>query len=130
MSFLCFFFFKQKTAYEVRISDWSSGVCSSDLVVRLQVQPEFRGGAKDPCQEHGDLAADAAVAPGEPREPAVREPRCTRQPRPAEAGRGKKFLLEDPAGMDPAIGRWWRSVERRGGQEGVSTVRSGVWPEL
>src|SRR3546814_1860232 len=29
--FLCFFFFKQKTAYEVRISDWSSDVCSSDL---------------------------------------------------------------------------------------------------
>src|SRR3546814_3314053 len=32
MSF--FFFFKQKTAYEMRISDWSSDVCSSDLVVR------------------------------------------------------------------------------------------------
>src|SRR3546814_9227172 len=30
----CFFFFKQKTAYEVRISDWSSDVCSSDLEVR------------------------------------------------------------------------------------------------
>src|SRR3546814_1105017 len=29
--FLCFFFFKQKTAYEMRISDWSSDVCSSDL---------------------------------------------------------------------------------------------------
>src|SRR3546814_15205176 len=28
---LVFFFFKQKTAYEVRISDWSSDVCSSDL---------------------------------------------------------------------------------------------------
>src|SRR3546814_3231042 len=29
--YLVFFFFKQKTAYEMRISDWSSGVCSSDL---------------------------------------------------------------------------------------------------
>src|SRR3546814_178885 len=29
-----FFFFKQKTAYEMRISDWSSDVCSSDLAVR------------------------------------------------------------------------------------------------
>src|SRR3546814_11746046 len=29
-----FFFFKQKTAYEMRISDWSSDVCSSDLIVR------------------------------------------------------------------------------------------------
>src|SRR3546814_20801807 len=27
----CFFFFRQKTAYEMRISDWSSDVCSSDL---------------------------------------------------------------------------------------------------
>src|SRR3546814_8134309 len=27
-----FFFFKQKTAYEMRISDWSSDVCSSDLL--------------------------------------------------------------------------------------------------
>src|SRR3546814_16069599 len=30
-----FFFFKQKTAYEMRISDWSSDVCSSDLLHRL-----------------------------------------------------------------------------------------------
>src|SRR3546814_1509642 len=29
--FLLVFFFKQKTAYEMRISDWSSDVCSSDL---------------------------------------------------------------------------------------------------
>src|SRR3546814_2159274 len=31
VNFACFFFFKQKTAYEMRISDWSSDVCSSDL---------------------------------------------------------------------------------------------------
>src|SRR3546814_2767106 len=31
LSFCRFFFFKQKTAYEMRISDWSSDVCSSDL---------------------------------------------------------------------------------------------------
>src|SRR3546814_9525052 len=30
-----FFFFKQKTAYEMRISDWSSDVCSSDLFAAL-----------------------------------------------------------------------------------------------
>src|SRR3546814_1073489 len=30
---ICFFFFKQKTAYEMRISDWSSDVCSSDLLL-------------------------------------------------------------------------------------------------
>src|SRR3546814_5914749 len=31
---LLFFFFKQKTAYEMRISDWSSDVCSSDLLAQ------------------------------------------------------------------------------------------------
>src|SRR3546814_13167347 len=39
---LLFFFFKQKTAYEMRISDWSSDVCSSDLL--------------DPADFRGDLA--------------------------------------------------------------------------
>src|SRR3546814_245140 len=33
---ICFFFFKQKTAYEMRISDWSSDVCSSDLTEAQQ----------------------------------------------------------------------------------------------
>src|SRR3546814_3405349 len=35
--FFNIFFFKQKTAYEMRISDWSSDVCSSDLVHRHSV---------------------------------------------------------------------------------------------
>src|SRR3546814_6364939 len=34
--FVFFFFFKQKTAYEWRISDWSSDVCSSDLGIGVQ----------------------------------------------------------------------------------------------
>src|SRR3546814_1322177 len=39
-----FFFFKQKTAYEMRISDWSSDVCSSDLQSRHgQPRQEIRG---------------------------------------------------------------------------------------
>src|SRR3546814_12330957 len=45
MYILCFVFFKQKTAYELRISDWSSDVCSSDLALshRKQVyEPIFR----------------------------------------------------------------------------------------
>src|SRR3546814_3324030 len=33
---LYFFFFKQKTAYEMRISDWSSDVCSSDLFASIR----------------------------------------------------------------------------------------------
>src|SRR3546814_8058966 len=44
-----FFFFKQKTAYEMRISDWSSDVCSSDL---LQAAIEHRA------------RADATIATG------------------------------------------------------------------
>src|SRR3546814_5839709 len=40
---LCFFFFKQKTAYEMRISDWSSDVCSSDLFRQRLI----RAGAHD-----------------------------------------------------------------------------------
>src|SRR3546814_850322 len=39
---LCFFFFKQKTAYEMRISDWSSDVCSSDLPPRRHSHPTWR----------------------------------------------------------------------------------------
>src|SRR3546814_9131603 len=43
MLFIWFFFFKQKTAYEMRISDWSSDVCSSDLrVIEHQSQPPQR----------------------------------------------------------------------------------------
>src|SRR3546814_8231831 len=37
---LVVFFFKQKTAYEMRISDWSSDVCSSDLGAQLIAFPE------------------------------------------------------------------------------------------
>src|SRR3546814_6944572 len=42
LCFLLFFFFKQKTAYEMRISDWSSDVCSSDLSVYI-VKPKMHG---------------------------------------------------------------------------------------
>src|SRR3546814_9555927 len=40
---LCFFFFKQKTAYEMRISDWSSDVCSSDLLMRVHQYAQEHG---------------------------------------------------------------------------------------
>src|SRR3546814_13203199 len=36
-----FFFFKQKTAYEMRISDWSSDVCSSDLNCAIILGPSY-----------------------------------------------------------------------------------------
>src|SRR3546814_20592849 len=43
---LYIFFFKQKTAYEMRISDWSSDVCSSDLD---RIQKKFRPDASTPA---------------------------------------------------------------------------------
>src|SRR3546814_9404109 len=59
-----FFFFKQKTAYEMRISDWSSDVCSSDLAIDRQLHrpiPPPRVGASE-CNASTLLlrAADAA----------------------------------------------------------------------
>src|SRR3546814_1844307 len=39
---LCLIFFKQKTAYDVRISDWSSDVCSSDLVGHVDLTAQKR----------------------------------------------------------------------------------------
>src|SRR3546814_1505229 len=38
---ILFFCFKQKTAYEMRISDWSSDVCSSDLLARHFRDPQW-----------------------------------------------------------------------------------------
>src|SRR3546814_2968850 len=41
---ICVFFFKQKTAYEMRISDWSSDVCSSDLIQARMVARRVAAG--------------------------------------------------------------------------------------
>src|SRR3546814_2497879 len=61
-----FFFFKQKTAYEMRISDWSSDVCSSDLTVDQHHRPRASG-------------VRAHLAPRQPRAvEALEEPRLSR----------------------------------------------------
>src|SRR3546814_2572266 len=72
----CFFFFKQKTAYEMRISDWSSDVCSSDLVLgEDHVHSAFGSQAhlRDQQRSHcrvvdplGDRLVDLRAPPGEP----------------------------------------------------------------
>src|SRR3546814_5085790 len=59
-----FFFFKQKTAYEMRISDWSSDVCSSDLVEAYQsARSRGAGPARRPwphaCLQPRSRSADA-----------------------------------------------------------------------
>src|SRR3546814_1480643 len=58
-SCVCFFFCKQKTAYEMRISDWSSDVCSSDLWRTI-----WRGAAVvlDRAADDAIAASAAAVA--------------------------------------------------------------------
>src|SRR3546814_3612466 len=57
VSWVFFFFFKQKTAYEMRISDWSSDVCSSDLNLGADRRPAlpgvFAGGALQTRQRQG-----------------------------------------------------------------------------
>src|SRR3546814_7734375 len=74
---LCiFFFFKQKTAYEMRISDWSSDVCSSDLkrhqLLFEKRQPMFHSGEPSPVADRlieriagGGRAEDFTIAASE-----------------------------------------------------------------
>src|SRR3546814_4522944 len=59
---LMFFFFKHKTAYEMRISDWSSDVCSSDLqhpMVYLEPALHRR------CEHLDRFVGKAAAPPGQ-----------------------------------------------------------------
>src|SRR3546814_7931383 len=56
-----FFFFKQKTAYEMRISDWSSDVCSSDLARARSLDLFGRDGRLRP--EPAVIDEDAAEGP-------------------------------------------------------------------
>src|SRR3546814_1040336 len=70
---IVFFFFKQKTAYEMRISDWSSDVCSSDLaIVGLsadeaaaalgQLSGEFHASIKSAMLEDSRFVREVATA--------------------------------------------------------------------
>src|SRR3546814_112320 len=52
------FFFKQKTAYEMRISDWSSDVCSSDLLIAGN--EAFRPDERPALADEGNVGAGAA----------------------------------------------------------------------
>src|SRR3546814_7304696 len=71
MTYVLFFFCKQKTAYEMRISDWSSDVCSSDLQT-------VRG--TDRSVQDGGPASRLAAASGSPAMHAAWPPRQARSP--------------------------------------------------
>src|SRR3546814_8558006 len=70
---LFFFFFKQKTAYEMRISDWSSDVCSSDLI--FQAACERLGIEQDVELADDDQLADTREHPVHDRRRNRAEPR-------------------------------------------------------
>src|SRR3546814_6033422 len=86
-----FFVFKQKTAYDVRMSDWSSDVCSSDLAVRRRRDPAGSARTSRGIRREGERVS------------------CT-APRP-ERRRGSHLR---PA---PSRGSLGRSEERRVGKE-------------
>src|SRR3546814_19770301 len=85
MRLLIFFFFKQKTAYEMRISDWSSDVCSSDLLAQATSAPAVdrahrhrqelprlcAGEGSDRRQAIGPIPALAAIGRGADRKSVV-----------------------------------------------------------
>src|SRR3546814_3441091 len=57
---MLFFFFKQKTAYEMRISDWSSDVCSSDLSLFRQPAIRRPGLRSRRTASHASAVSDVA----------------------------------------------------------------------
>src|SRR3546814_2130814 len=105
-----FFFFKKKTAYEMRISDWSSDVCSFDLwaqrgylVVRGQAEAGTGAQPERVCAACGWHAG----AGGFGRTQHGSECQCSGRHRVGVGGKGRG-----------------RSEERRVGKEGASTCRS------
>src|SRR3546814_4981966 len=59
-----FFVYMQKTAYEVRISDWSSDVCSSDLVGRVLDEVQVVDERLGDLAGHGGAVEDLVAQPG------------------------------------------------------------------
>src|SRR3546814_11861123 len=94
-----FFFFKQKTAYEMRISDWSSDVCSSDLVIETRMKELFDTQLNADDTPMSEAALVEAVQRADVLVPTVTDKI------------GKRVLEQ-------------RSEERRVGKECVSTCRS------
>src|SRR3546814_8754943 len=107
--FSVFFFFKQKTAYEMRISDWSSDVCSSDLDVAANVSGIDPAGARalDDWFASINLGYGDRVTVDDP----VSYGAAERRAAVAQAVGRYGFLLD---GTAPEIGR--ATLRERGGQ--------------
>src|SRR3546814_20776045 len=111
LSLLVLFFFKQKTAYEMRISDWSSDVCSSDLGT-----PRRREPPASPADGH-------APAPDRRRRGMMSAPALP-TPQGAMPAGFATFLANIGQLPDGS-----RPEERRVGKECVSTCRSRWSPD-
>src|SRR3546814_14272752 len=111
------FFFKQKTAYEMRISDWSSDVCSSDLVTRYVegVESDYVGNDNRLASM---LATQHLLELGHEKIAYLGRNRLTSTGRDRFEG----FM----AAMKKAD---LRSEERRVGKESVSTCKSRLSPD-
>src|SRR3546814_20456146 len=105
------FLFKQKTAYEMRISDWSSDVCSSDL--REMQSPYERFQALEAKRAREEPLSYCYARTREEHEPYFKGKDITQLKRWLENIRKNYDKLVDP-----------RSEERRVGKECVSTYRS------
>src|SRR3546814_4946692 len=117
-----FFFFKQKTAYELRISDWSSDVCSSDLVAH-DVGAELRRAVRVDGEELALLLEATLGAPHIG--PVHEEPLVVGLGGLAVAGDGIGLLPDgEAAEVTDVFPDGQRSEERRVGKECVSTCRS------
>src|SRR3546814_13210046 len=116
------FFFKQKTAYEMRISDLSSDVCSSDLEVAVADgvdRPRHRE------SQHEEAGHEEASATSHRLGLEVREPRTEVAHRPLVADGEDE---DEEPGLDAQLKRD-RSEESSVGKEDVSTSRARWSPE-
>src|SRR3546814_10599780 len=98
-----FFFFKQKTAYEMRISDWSSDVCSSDLR-QMRERMAKTLPSREGSDSSGDNSGTTSSAP-----PAPPSDQRASGEETVHSGKSKERS---------------RSEERRVGKECVSTCRA------
>src|SRR3546814_1546437 len=113
MALSLFFFFKQKTAYEMRISDWSSDVCSSDLEGKTHAEIMQDADRDSPRQAAGGMAfrGNPAGQPEPHQAGDQHEDPDTQQPEPEScAGFHDVFLVVTGA---PGVGDTGRTVDRK-----------------